>query len=187
MNIDEKLERFSRSLEETSNREYKQIETELENEINSAIEQEINEYETKKQLNYEKTMQRIEKDYNKKVYNYEISSKKQIIDEEKKLKDKLKNEAILKLKEFTKNDNYKDFLLKSIELGISKIETYNATCIGITKEDIEKYRLLISEKYGSNIKEIDSKYIGGCILENNDRGIFIDNTLLNMVGEKMEG
>ena len=72
--------------------------------------------------------------------------------------------------------------------GIAKIETSQATCIGITKEDTQKYQYIISQKYSNiSIREINSKYIGGCILENKNQGIIIDNTLLNMIDERLKG
>ena len=86
------------------------------------IEQEIQEYEEKKQANYLKNVQKIEKDFNKKVFNYEMNSKKQIIDEENRLREMMKDEAILKLKDFTNNEKYEKFLFQSIDQGFSKRE-----------------------------------------------------------------
>ena len=80
MDVNEKLQQFGQSLEEISNKEYRQIEQDVDNEIKTGIEEEIKEYENKKQANFDKTSQRIEKDYNKKVYNYEIQCKKEIIE-----------------------------------------------------------------------------------------------------------
>ena len=134
-----------------------------------------------------KNVQKIEKDFNKKVFNYEMNSKKQIIDEENRLREMMKDEAILKLKDFTNNEKYEKFLFQSIDQGFSKMDTFKGTCIGITKKDIEKYQKNISQKYNLNIKEIEDKYIGGCILENNEQGIIIDNTLLNMIEERLKG
>ena len=120
MDVNEKLQQFGQSLEEISNKEYKQIEQEVDSEISTGIEEELKEYENKKQVNFEKTFQRIEKDYNKKVYNYEIQCKKEIIDEQKKLKENLKNEIRNKLIEFVKSDKYQDVLIKSIDERINQ-------------------------------------------------------------------
>ena len=120
MDVNEKLQQFGQSLEEISNKEYKQIEQEVDNEIKTGIDEEVKEYENKKQVNFDKTSQRIEKDFNKKVYNYEIQCKKEIIDEQRKLKENLKNEIRNKLIEFVKNDEYQDVLIKSIDERFSK-------------------------------------------------------------------
>lgn len=187
MGINEKLKKFEQSIKNTSNDEYEKINENVEEEIKNSIEQEIQEYEEKKYANYLKNVQKIEKDFNKKVFNYEMNSKKQIIDEGNRLREMMKDEAILKLKDFTNNEKYEKFLFKSIDQGFSKMDTFKGTCIGITKKDIEKYQKNISQKYNLNIKEIEDKYIGGCILENNEQGIIIDNTLLNMIDERLKG
>lgn len=115
MDINQKLQRFGQSLEDASYKEYRQIQKKVDEEIKLSIEQEIKEYEEKKQVNYEKNVQRIEKDYNKKVFNYEINCKKQIIDEERKMKEMIKLEASNSLREFTKSEQYQEFLLNSIK------------------------------------------------------------------------
>ena len=120
MDVNEKLQQFGQSLDEISNKEYRQIEQEVDNEIKTGIEEEIKEYENKKQANFDKTSQRIEKDYNKKVYNYEIQCKKEIIDEQKNLKENLKNEIRNKLAKFVEKYEYKDILIKSIDERINK-------------------------------------------------------------------
>lgn len=120
MDLNEKLQQFGQSLEEISNKEYRQIEQEVDNEIKKGIEEEVKEYENKKEANFDKTSQRIEKDFNKKVYNYEIQCKKEIIDEQRKLKENLKNEIRNKLAKFVEKDEYKDILIKSIDERINK-------------------------------------------------------------------
>lgn len=115
MDVNEKLQQFGQSIEEISNREYRQIEQEVDNEIKTGIEEEVKEYENKKKVNFEKVSQRIEKDYNKKVYNYEIQCKKEIIDEQKRMKNELKNEIRNRLVEFVKEEKYKEVLIKSID------------------------------------------------------------------------
>ena len=54
------------------------------------------------------------------MYNYEIQCKKEIIDEQKNLKENLKNEIRNRLVEFVKNDRYQDVLIKSIDERINK-------------------------------------------------------------------
>lgn len=115
MNINSKLQEFGQSLEQMADKEYRQIEKNVNREIKQGIEQEIREYEEKKQLNYERNRQRIEKDYNKKIFNYEMQCKKEIIEEGKKIKQQIKKEAIDRVSEFVKKDEYESILYKCIE------------------------------------------------------------------------
>ena len=67
------------------------------------------------------------------------------------------------------------------------IKDTQGTFIGLTANDIERYGASIEKAYNISLKEIPMKYIGGCILENKIKGIYIDNTLLNSVNERLEG
>ena len=74
-----------------------------------------------------------------------------------------------------------------LKIGISKIDNVENIYIGLTNTDIEKYGKSIKQMYKINIKQIDDKFIGGCILENRVQGIFIDNTILNSINEELKG
>lgn len=115
MDINTKLQQFNRSLKQMVGKEYEIREKNVKQEIKSGMEQEITEYEAKKQANYEKNKQRIEKDYHKKVYQYELQCKKEIIEEENNIKQQIQKEATMRLKEFLKTEDYQNFLFQCIE------------------------------------------------------------------------
>ncbi len=186
MNINEKLIEFEKSVEKLSNNDFKKIEKKVEDEINQAILDELLEYEQRKQINFEKITQSIEKEYNTKVYNYEIECKKQIIEEEEKMADNIKKNAIKSLEKFTDSNEYMLFLQENIKNALQIITHKQGTIIGTTKKDIERYKNILNEMFGLELKQIEDKYIGGCILENKIQGIYIDNTILNSVNEKLK-
>ena len=186
MNMNDKLIEFAQSVEKLSNNDYKKIEKKVKDEINKSILDELLEYEQKKQINFEKIKKSIEKNYNKKVYNYEVECKKQIIEEEKKITNNIKADAIEFLKKYTDSNNYIYFLQENIRTALNNLEQIQGTTIGLTKKDIEKYESILNEKFGLNIIIIDEKYIGGCVLKNEIQGIYIDNTILNSVNEKLK-
>ena len=187
MNIEEKLIDFKNSVEELSNKDFLEIKKKVEAEINDSISQEIQKYEKKKQAIYDKNAQNMEKNCNKKIYNYEIDCKKKIIAEEKMLREKIKERCIAKLKEFVNQEQYKEYLVNNINTTFYKIEDKNLVDIYLTKNDIEKYGDEFRITYNSRIIEMPDSYIGGCIVANETKGVFIDNTLLNMLNEKMLG
>ena len=84
MNIEAKLQDFEKSLNRISNEDYNKIEKKIEEEIQDGIREELSEYENKKQIAYDKYVQKMEKDFNKKIFNYEMNCKKEIIEEEKR-------------------------------------------------------------------------------------------------------
>ena len=185
MNIEEKLIDFKKSVEELSNRDYLEINKKVEDEINDSIYQEIDKYTKKKELSYNKNIQNMEKECNKKIYNYEIDCKKKIIEEEKKIKKQIKENCIVKLKEFSNQESYKEYLKDNIKNAFYKIDDRNSIDIYLTQKDIDKYGDEIRTMYPSRIVEMPDDYIGGCIIGNEQQGIFIDNTLMNLLNEIM--
>ena len=115
MNIEAKLQDFEKSLNRISNEDYNKIEKKIEEEIQAGIREELSEYENKKQIAYDKYVQKMEKDFNKEIFNYEMNCKKEIIEEEKKIKNLIKKDAINLLKEYTQKPEYEQFLIKSIK------------------------------------------------------------------------
>ena len=186
MNIDEKLIDFKKSVEDLSNKDYLEINKKVEDEINDSIYQEIDKYIKKKELSYNKNIQNFEKECNKKIYNYEIDCKKKIIEEEKKIRKQIKENCIVKLKEFVNQEGYKEYLKNNIINAFYKIDDKNAIDIYLTQKDIYKYADEIRTMYSPKIVEMPDDYIGGCIIANEQQGIFIDNTILNLLNEKME-
>ena len=110
MNITTKLKEFEESILEEAEKKYKKMEQDIENEIKAGIEEEIIEYENKKRVNYTKNVQKLEKDFNKKIFNYELKCKRDFIDEEKKLKKSIEKDVIEVLKQFTNEKEYESFL-----------------------------------------------------------------------------
>ena len=90
MDNSSKLKLFEESLEEMADKEYAEIEKDVDKQISDGISEELKEYEAKKKASFEKSSQKIEKEFNKKVYNYEIQCKKDLIEEEKRLKKGIK-------------------------------------------------------------------------------------------------
>lgn len=186
MDISEKLTQLNQSVEKLSNNDYEKIEKRLQEEINNSILNEIIDYEQKKAEAFEKVQKGLERDYNKKIYNYETQCKKEIIEQEKKLTNNIKDEAIIILKEYTDDDNYINFLQNNIKQSLMYVNQKDETTIGLTKKDIDRFEKLLSNMFNIKVKQIDDKYIGGSILENKEQGIYIENTLLNSVNEKLK-
>ena len=75
---------------------------------------------------------------------------------------------------------------KVLESGLTRIDNNQNTFVGLTKCDLDKYENFIKQIFNVNLKEINPKFIGGCTLENDQQGIFIDNTILNSINEKLD-
>ena len=183
MKLDKKLKEFEESCLNLASKETEQLKEEIKQEIEEQMKEELDEYTERKKWNFDKTVDKLEKDFIKEVFLYQNECKKEILQAKIEIDDDLKKSVQKKLENFIKTKNYKDFLLNLISNTISKIEGEEKLSIGITSNDYEKYKDIIIEKYKHEVVKIDNDYIGGCTIKTDK--VYIDNTLLNSLDEKM--
>lgn len=186
MNNQEKIKIFQESCQRLLNREVAELSKKIDTEIEQQIKDELQEYQEKEEFAYQKKLEKLEKDYNKQIYSLEMESKKDVLNQKKLIHKDLNKEVIQILKDFTKAPEYESFLMKRIEESIQKLENTNHAILGIVKQDEERYGNKIREKYQIEIKIIDDKFIGGCILEDEMAGLAIDDTIQNSIDEKLQ-
>ena len=154
--------------------------------IEKQIHDELSEYEQKEESIYKKKIEKMEKDYNKQTFALELENKKAILDQKKLIRKNLKKEVEEILKQFTTKKEYKAFLISKIEEALKIIHNSNQIVLSLVETDFKKYGNEIRSKYNFDIKSISMEYIGGCILEDKSNGVYIDNTMLNSVNEKID-
>ena len=186
MNNQEKIKIFQESCQRLLNREVAELSKKIDTEIEQQIKDELQEYQEKEEFAYQKKLEKLEKDYNKQIYSLEMESKKDVLNQKKLIHKDLNKEVIQILKDFTKAPEYESFLMKRIEESIQKLENTNHAILGIVKQDEERYGNKIREKYQIEIKIIDDKFIGGCLLEDEMAGLAIDDTIQNSIDEKLQ-
>lgn len=186
MNIQEKISVFEESCKRLLKKETTNLSKNIDTEIEKQIKDELEEYTEKEEFAYHKKIEKLEKELNKQIYSLEMESKKEILNQKKVMQKDLEKQVIQILKDFTKTPEYKNFLLTRIDETTQKLKHTNHSVLGILKQDNEKYGNEIRQKYDIAIKIIEDKYIGGCTLEDDIAGIYIDHTLANSVHEKLE-
>jgi V/A-type H+/Na+-transporting ATPase subunit E len=127
----------------------------------------------------------------------EIVAKEEIVISQKllALKKELLSETASALKdrirEFTKTEEYKDFLFKLIEQSEEILDDKNYI-LSLTDQDKEKYgdeiKKQFSEKIKGNIelKSSELDILGGLIIEESEGNYRINNTLLNKLDDTRE-
>lgn len=186
MNDQEKIKVFEESCQKLLNREVAELNKKIDTEIEQQLKDEIQEYQEKEELAYQKKLEKLEKDYNKQIYSLEMETKKEVLNQKKLIHKDLNKEVIHLLKDFTKTSEYEDFFMKKVEESIQKLENTEHAILGIVKQDEERYGKQIRKKYQIEVKIIEDKYIGGCILEDEMAGLAIDNTIQNSIDEKLQ-
>lgn len=185
MDIKEKVKIFESSCQRLLRKEVSELNKTIDAEIEKQIKDELQEYQEREEFAYNKKIENLEKEYNKQIYSLEMDSKKEILNQKKIIQKDLKNEIIQLLKDFTKTQEYKSFLMSRIEETIQKLDNPTGSVLSLVPLDNEKYGDEIRSKYNVNIQIIDDKYIGGCILEDKVAGVYIDNTIQNSINEKI--
>lgn len=186
MNIVEKEKVFEDSLQKLLQREMTELEKKINLEIESQIKDELEEYQTKEELVYHKKMEKLEKEYHKQINQLEMENKKEILEEKKNIHKNLKKEIEKIFVDFVQNSEYEAFLMARIEQVLSKIPDSEGAILGITKQDYEKYQHQIQERFQVQVNVIENQYIGGCVLEDKQAGMYIDNTIQNSIHERLE-
>lgn len=176
MNIDEKLKRFEESCEKLALCDAERLDNKLNSEIEEQINLELEEYVKKQEFSYKKQCEKIVKEYNKFLFDYEIECKKNILNVKSIIRKNLIDEVEEALYRFVDQKEYIEFLAKSITEVLEVVNNDINSVIYITNKDYIANKLAL-QKYNFEFRFIDNYYIGGCKLENRKLGITIDNTL----------
>lgn len=185
MDIDEKIKKFEQSCEKLAQIDAQKLNEKLNREIEEQIESDLDEYVKKQEVSYNKQCEKVVKEYNKSLFDYELECKKNIQNVKKIINRELKEEVERRIIDFTNKDEYyMQYLMRSIDSVLKIVENNAGSIIYVTKRDSERYRELL-EKYNITINYLDDFYIGGCKLINTDRGVIVDNTLKSNIEDML--
>lgn len=176
MNMDEKIKKFEQSCEKLAKCDAEKLDNKLNNEIEEQINLELEEYVKKQENAYKKQCEKIVKDYNKLIFDYEVECKKNILNVKNIIKKNLISELESALYNFINQKEYTEFLAKSISEVLEATGNDENSIIYITNKDYQTNKDIL-QKYNFKFEIIDNYYIGGCKLENKKIGVSIDNTL----------
>lgn len=186
MNIKEKEKIFEESCQRLLQKEVSELNKTIDLEIEKQIKDELQEYQKKEEVMYNKKIDKLEKDYNKQIYNYEMESRKEVLNTKKEIQKDIKKQVQNLLKDFSKTTEYEEFLFSRIDESIRQLPNLQNANLYLTNEDFMKFGNKIKSKYNIKLDIIDDKYIGGCILEDSIAGLYIDNTIQNSINEKLD-
>lgn len=183
MDIDEKIKKFEQSCEKLAQIDAQRLNEKLNREIEEQIESDLDEYIKKQEVSYNKQCEKVVKEHNKSLFDYELECKKNIQNVKKIINRELKEEVERRIIDFSnKEEPYIQYLIRSIESALNVVENHNSSVIYVTKRDYERYRELLM-KFGVEINCLEDSYIGGCKIVNADSGIIVDNTLKSNIEE----
>lgn len=178
LDIEEKLTHIENICRNQAKLQKQDLENQINLKIKDSIQEEIELFKKKLDKKNNTIFEKLEKEHNSNLWELEKEFKQKEIDAKNTIMLNLYEELKSELKEFTKSEQYVDYLQKNIEKTLSKFRNKQNLTIYVISKDVEK----ISDMY-ENIKAIEDKYIGGCIIENDNQRV--NNTLLENLEEKI--
>ena len=183
--ISRKLEKIKNNCINTAKQENAELKLENDKTEKELLEKMITEYELEVQKKFENEINKLNRDYNKNIFNYDMESRRKLT----KFKDTLilyvHKILIERFVQFSGTEEYKEFLRNNVRQVLSKVNSNESCTIFITNKDMEKYGNDLKNEFGVEVQIIDDNYIGGCMLVNDSERVSIDNTLKNNISERM--
>lgn len=189
--VNEKIEIFKNNCHQMAQEEADNLKKEIDSEINESIKLEIKKYQEETERNFNKKIDKIEKNYNSELFNQEIECKQNIVEKQKELQEDLKSEIYNRIVNFIDTDNYKEFLFNNVEQVINSCNLNNTQdainsdiILYLTQKDFDKYKIEIETKFQCTMEVMDSSHLGGAIGET--KNILVDNSLKTLIEENIK-
>lgn len=180
--INLKIEKIQKNCIETAKKELSVLKEENNLLCNEQISKMIEEYKEQLSTKYSNEINKIEREYNRNLFDYEAEGNVYVNKFKSKLFINIKSKIIEELESFTKSKEYKNYLYKNIRTTLKNINGENFT-IYITERDFEKFGVELSKDFAMNFSKIKNDNIGGCKIKNDK--ISIDNTIKIIIEEKI--
>lgn len=184
IDIDRKIEKIEKNCLETAKKELNILKKENDDFSEDKILEKVNLYKDELSKKYKNELNKIEREFNRNTFDYEMNQKMKITTFKNELIEKIENNVKSQFENFTNTAEYKYYLLRSIENVLSKIKK-GKCIIFITQRDYEKYYKDISMAFSADVDKMDNENIGGCIVVNRENKISIDNTLKTNISQKI--
>lgn len=186
IDINKKIDKIEKNCYETARKEYKFLKEENDNIISEKVLDKVNSYKEELAKKYANEISKIEREYNRNLFDYEMDERVKINEFKQSLKQDINSKVELEICKFVDTFEYKNFLLKTIDKTLSKINKSEDIKVYITEKDFDKFKDEIQNTFSVKVEKIENENIGGCIVIDTTNHISINNTLKINIEEKIE-
>ena len=180
-----RLNKIEKSCLEAARKDLKNIKEENDEYVQEKKLEAINDYKDVLANNYKRDLEKMNRDFNKKVFDYEVEVRKNLNDYKEKLIRNIYYKAKDEMEKFVSSRSYKKYLMNNIEEAISNSKDAETT-VFLTERDYTKYKKDVEKKYNVKIEKIENEKIGGCYIVDKKNKISIDNTILTNIEEEIK-
>lgn len=186
IDINKKLDKIEKNCYETARKEYKFLKEENDSIIFEKALDKVNSYKEELAKKYTNEISKIEREYNRNLFDYEMNERVKINEFKQNLKEDINSKVELEICKFVDTFEYKNFLFKTIEKTLSKISKNEYIEVYVTEKDFNKFKDEIKSNFNIKLEKIENENIGGCIVIDTINHISINNTLKTNIEEKIE-
>ncbi len=184
--IDKKIDKIEKSCYETAKKEQKILKEENDNICNKKVLEKVNDYKDELSKKYSNELNKIEREYNRELFDYEMKERIKISNFKQTLIDNIQFKVEEEFLKFVDSAQYKDYLFNLINKTINKLDKSDELILYLTEKDYYKFKDEIENNFSVNLDKISNQNIGGCAIIDNQNKIYIDNTLKVNIQERIK-
>lgn len=198
IDVSKKIEKIEKNCIDTAKKELALLKDENDKISEEKILEKVNNYKTELAEKYQEEINKLNREFNRNIFDYEIEGKKKVSQKREECIEKIENRIVEEFKNFVNIPEYENFLetriaeTKTLEIYFEETDY----TIFITENDYNKYyeKILNNELLGQDmnsksnitIEKISNSYIGGCIILDRKNNISIDNTIRTDISQKIK-
>lgn len=186
IDINKKLDKIEKNCYELAKREYKFLKEDNDNIISEKVLEKVNSYKEELTKKYTNEISKIEGEYNRNLFDYEMAERVKVNEFKQNLKENINSMVESQIYNFIETYEYKNFLFRNIEKTLSKINMNECIEVYITEKDFYKFKDEIEKTFNVKLEKIENENIGGCVVIDSQNHISINNTLKTNIEEKIE-
>lgn len=185
IDIDKKIEKIEKECYENARKELSEIKQINDDEYEKEISEKIENYKEELAKKYENDINKIQREYNKYLFDYEMQERIKINNFKQTLLDNIKSKVEEEFFKFTDSYEYENYLFSNIQETLQKIGDSENCEVYVTEKDYYRFNEKIYNSMQVNLLKIENNNIGGCKIVNIKKRISIDNTIKTNIGEKI--
>lgn len=186
IDINKKLDKIEKNCYELAKREYKFLKEDNDNIISEKVLEKVNSYKEELSKKYTNEISKIEREYNRNLFDYEMAERVKVNEFKQNLKENINSMVESQIYNFIETYEYKNFLFRNIEKTLSKMDMNECIEVYITEKDFYKFKDEIEKTFNVKLEKIENENIGGCVVIDSQNHISINNTLKTNIEEKIE-
>lgn len=196
IDINKKIDKIEKNCLDTAKKELALLKSENDKISEEKILEKVDNYKIELDKKYQEEINKLKRELNKNIFNYEMSGKKKVNEVRKSLINEIENKVVAEFKKFVDSPEYEEYLSASITT-VHMLIYYNECTVFITEKDYNRYYQKYLEhksleddgyleKSNVSLDKISNEYIGGCIIVDKKNKVSIDNTIKTNITQNIE-